>query len=184
MKYLTLIFTLLCLNVYSQQVVRLCPDEPTEFRYYSHSVDPGTFTWELNSQLFHGDETVIEWTTIGDYVISLEFENLLGCSVVETYQVSVIECPFTTFYIPNSFTPNSDGLNDIFRPFGTNYSNLEFSIYNRWGELVFYTNDENIGWNGTFGGSVCPSGVYVYIVRWVDIKGFNQIKIGDISLIR
>jgi gliding motility-associated-like protein len=185
MRYLTLLFTFLCLNVYSQQIVRLCPDEPTEFRYYSHSVYPGTFTWTSNGQTFNGDEIVVKWTKVGDYILTLEFENLLGCTTIETYDINVVECPITTFYIPNSFTPNFDGINDAFKPFGVNYYKLEFSIYNRWGELIFYTDDENtIGWNGGYEGYMCPEGIYVYIVKWSDERGFRQIKTGNINLIR
>ncbi len=71
-------------------------------------------------------------------------------------------------YLPNTFTPNGDGLNEIFAPIineGIELQDFEFTIYNRWGELVFRTVDLFEGWNGTYKGNIVPDGVYSYIVN-------------------
>ena len=184
MRYLTLLFTILCLNAYSQQIVRLCPDEPTEFKYHSHSFYPGTFTWTANGQTFNGDEITIKWTTVGDYILTLEFENLLGCSTIETYDVRVIECPTTTLYIPNTFSPNFDGINDSFKPSGINYYKLEFSIYNRWGELIFESYDLTYGWDGTYKGVLQNPAVFVYQAKITYLNDKSVLRVGSITLIK
>ena len=89
----------------------------------------------------------------------------------------------TTFYIPNSFTPNDDGLNDIFKPKGENFSEFEMFIYNRWGEMIYYTTNLS-GWDGSINGYYVPDGVYCYIIAYRDIKKRPVIKIGSLTLIR
>ncbi|MEA3494747.1 MAG: PKD domain-containing protein, partial [Bacteroidota bacterium] len=83
-----------------------------------------------------------------------------------------VETP-CNLYIPNSFTPNGDGLNDEFIVKGTYILDFQMQIYNRWGELVFETNDYKKGWDGKYKGSNCPVGVYFVQVF---AKGTNSQK--------
>jgi len=108
--------------------------------------------------------------------------------------VSNIEClnlPARLF-IPNAFTPNGDSLNETFKPIGlsifsgSDNSQLkyDFKIYNRWGQMIFETNDVKKGWDGTYKGVNVPMDVYVYII---DAHGFNAEKFyirGQVTLIR
>lgn len=90
-------------------------------------------------------------------------------------------------YVPNSFTPNGDGLNDIFKPVmgGHKESEYEFYIFNRWGELIFQTRSADAGWDGTFNQLKCPSDVYVWKVRAVaDFDGKYKEKTGHVTLVR
>ena len=102
------------------------------------------------------------------------------------YNLIHIKGDFTVF-IPNAFTPNGDGLNDVFRglPIGLQEFNY-IKVFNRWGEQIFMTKDINIGWDGTrqTTGEQLPEGAYVY-----EIKGFNAggnpiFAKGIINLIR
>jgi gliding motility-associated-like protein len=89
--------------------------------------------------------------------------------------------------IPSGFTPNGDGLNDIFRPVGVKFLNLiDFRIYNRWGQQVFYTNSPDAGWDGTFQGVPQDMGTYYYniIVGHPGGAGDNTVYKGDVTLIR
>ena len=82
-------------------------------------------------------------------------------------------------FIPNSFTPNGDGLNEVFR-IGYSRVDIPFSIeiYNRWGELIYSANRADFGWDGTYRGEPCMQGVYPYIIR-------GEISMrGEIKLIR
>jgi gliding motility-associated-like protein len=96
------------------------------------------------------------------------------------------ELPFV--YIPNSFTPNADGNNDIFKPslvgFDTEEYNLQ--IFNRWGELVFETNDVEQGWDGTFKSSYNSQvGVYTWKVLLKETVSLKKyIKSGHVSVLR
>ena len=71
-----------------------------------------------------------------------------------------------TYYVPNAFSPNGDGLNDIFRPIPVGISNTQyFRIFNRYGETVFQTNQWLKGWDGTYNGADQPMGVYIYKIE-------------------
>lgn len=87
-------------------------------------------------------------------------------------------------YIPNAFTPDKNGRNDVFRiPPGILFDLEDFSVYNRYGETVFQTRDITKGWDGTFKNSTQPGGIYVYTIRGTGIKGPVYLK-GTILLIR
>jgi gliding motility-associated-like protein len=87
-------------------------------------------------------------------------------------------------YIPNIFSPNNDGNNDILYVRGENVKELTFSIYNRWGEKVFESHDINKGWDGTQNGKKCEAGVYVYRAEITFKDGKTIMKRGDVTLVR
>ncbi len=87
--------------------------------------------------------------------------------------------------VPSAFTPNGDGKNDVIRPVLLGISKLHFfSVYNRWGQLLFTTTEENKGWNGIFSGVAQPSGAYVYQASGIDFLGRPVLKKGTVVLIR
>ncbi len=89
------------------------------------------------------------------------------------------------YYIPNAFTPNNDGVNDVFRIYGLyKYKSFSLNVYNRWGELLFNTNDSKIGWNGLFMGELVPTGNYLYTIEFENLEGSKTIENGTILLIR
>jgi gliding motility-associated-like protein len=87
-------------------------------------------------------------------------------------------------YVPNVFTPNGDGTNDIAHAHGDNIANLRFYIYDQWGELIFSSTSVQNGWDGTYKGAREPVGVYVYYVQATMKDGKNITKKGSITLIR
>lgn len=88
------------------------------------------------------------------------------------------------FFIPTAFTPNGDGLNDLFKVQANFVPNtFEMSIFNRKGELMFLTQDMGIGWDGQFHGQTLPSGVYVCIIKYTDREGKMQKKQGQVMLL-
>ncbi len=84
--------------------------------------------------------------TPGDYTLSQRVINQWGCEDVAVYQLKVE--PIMTFYIPNAFTPDANGTNEVFKCYGLNIEDFRMEIYTRWGELVFESNDIDVGWNG------------------------------------
>lgn len=94
-----------------------------------------------------------------------------------------------TYYIPNSFSPNGDGVNDVFKPFTNAIAPeyYEFSIFNRWGDRVFYSVEPDKAWEGDYqGGSYyLPDGVYTYFIKlkWVHAEEFEEIH-GTVMIIR
>jgi gliding motility-associated-like protein len=102
------------------------------------------------------------------------------CTVDKTLTVKVFE----KIYIPNSFTPNADGVNDIFRiPSGITFNLESFMLYDRYGNTVFKTTDINKGWDGMHKGVLSPQGNYTYLIKGTDAKGTVILK-GSILLIR
>ena len=93
--------------------------------------------------------------------------------------------PIFYLHIPNAFTPNGDDVNQNFKPVINNYlMKYNFEIYNRWGELLFTTEDPNAAWDGTFNGKPVQEGVYVYILYATDLLGNFHKEKGDVTLLR
>lgn len=109
-----------------------------------------------------------------------------GCERLATVKVYVAEfaCEPPYIYVPNAFTPNYDGRNDIVYVRGLNLETLEFAIYDRWGEKIFYTTDQSEGWDGTFKGKPMDPDVYMYYLSGTCVGGDEFILKGDITLIR
>ena len=110
-----------------------------------------------------------------------------GCSNSDTAEILLrtgTDCEGTILF-PNAFTPNSDGLNDIFRPVVHNVYRFRISIYNRWGQLV-YSSEDLEGWDGKFRGVLCPGGMYVYTSTYgLSLRtNENNTKRGVLALIR
>ncbi|SJZ49486.1 gliding motility-associated C-terminal domain-containing protein [Chitinophaga eiseniae] len=87
-------------------------------------------------------------------------------------------------YIPNTFTPNNDGKNDVLKVYGYIINKLHIAIFDQWGEKVFESNSQDIGWDGTYKGKTLPSGVYIYVCHLVLKDGSTVEKKGVINLIR
>jgi gliding motility-associated-like protein len=88
-------------------------------------------------------------------------------------------------FIPTAFTPNKDGKNDVFKPICVGIVRLDyFKIYNRWGQLIFETNEFEIGWDGKLNGTEQSSGTYVFMAQGIDYTGKVVYKKGTVVLIR
>jgi len=109
-----------------------------------------------------------------------------GCTAVDIVTVTVrtAQCDETDVYIPNAFTPNNDGNNDIFRVRSNFIDELELIIYNRWGQEVFRTTDKNGGWDGTFNGKELAPDAYAYYLTVLCINAETYKKKGNVSLLR
>jgi len=135
-------------------------------------LDPGLFTsylWQdySTNRTFGLSDPGFYWVVVTDNH---------GCSASDSITVIKL-CP-SVLYIPNSFSPNGDGYNDVFQIASENVIGYNIKIYNRWGELVYQNNDINTGWDGKTKGTDCPSGYY-YItlsVQFIDnmIKYYNS----------
>ena len=91
--------------------------------------------------------------------------------------------PSMFIYVPNSFTPNGDGLNDTFGISGEAIQSFSMRIFNRWGDMIFETNSTNEQWNGTFKGQKAPTGSYVYKIFASGLTGKKVQKEGTITLV-
>jgi gliding motility-associated-like protein len=109
-----------------------------------------------------------------------------------TITVSVKDCPpepepepvYNDIFIPNIFSPNNDGLNDVLYVRGEGIAQLSFIVYHRWGEKVFESNDPHHGWDGMFKGKQAETGVYVYLVEGKLENGQTVKRSGNVTLVR
>jgi gliding motility-associated-like protein len=113
--------------------------------------------------------------------------NKNGCISEKEITIEVIPPPLPALYIPNAFTPNGDGLNDYFLAEGKNIDTFSVKIFNRWGELIFESDNIYRGWNGKTNGKTAPQGTYVYIIQYrgYEISGNSSVinKKGTLQLI-
>lgn len=118
---------------------------------------------------------------IGKYFLSVSDKK--GCKGIDS--IILINKGCIPFQIPNAFTPNGDNKNDIFRPLITQkFTNYLFRVYNRFGQIVFETEDVFAGWNGTILGRKQPTGAYVYLIKFNDFDNTPFQHSGTLLLIR
>ncbi|MDI9341822.1 MAG: CotH kinase family protein [Sediminibacterium sp.] len=111
-----------------------------------------------------------------------EATNEFGCKVSD--QVCIVVTKNWGIYIPNSFTPNGDGLNDVFQIYGNSLLEIKMDIYDRWGQLLFTSNNIENSWDGTFKNVPCEVGIYNYRIVYKGVDNKSNEKTGSITLIR
>jgi gliding motility-associated-like protein len=135
------------------------------------------------------DECPEPWSTPSktiDYLLSAWSKE--GCLVTATIQIIVNRD--ITLYVPNVFSPNGDGTNDLFTVYSKRNVGLvnQFAIFDRWGELLWehrdFVADGTVGWDGTFHGELMQSGVYAWICEVEDLDGSVKRLKGDLVLVR
>ena len=120
-----------------------------------------------------------------NYDVELIVVNQYGCTDT-AYNVVIMNGVYN-FYVPSGFTPNGDGVNDVFFPKGEGVDALEYEmiIFDRWGAVVFESSETSMEWDGTKLGTALPQGVYIWKVRTKDqYKGTEYQHIGHVTLVR
>jgi gliding motility-associated-like protein len=134
-----------------------------------------TYLWQDDST-----DPIFKVIQEGPYWTEITVNN---CSTTKNINIDIEFCD-CTLYLPNSFTPNSDKNNDQFSPlFDCDITEYSFLIFNRWGELFFETNMPTNSWDGNFKGEVCPTGVYVYFIKY-KYKGSPKKEYGQVNLFK
>jgi len=123
------------------------------------------------------------FTEAGTYAVALTVTSDKGCK--DTIVKVIIVGEDYGIYVPNVFTPNGDGNNEIFQPKGYGISKYEIQIFDRWGEIVFSTNDFNVGWDGSYkGSSKIMEGSYAWRISLVNVFGKSHELTGHVILIK
>jgi gliding motility-associated-like protein len=162
------------------------PKENTPYDFTNTSIGGTSYKWNF------GDGDTLRTTSMapvshlfnatGDYTVCLIAFNANGCSDTSCQLVSAIVSPLVD--VPNAFSPNNDGVNDIVTVKGYGISSMTWNIYNRWGQLVFRSTSLFNGWDGRFKGQLQAQDVYAYILNVTFTDNTHFTKKGDITLLR
>ncbi|MDP4267327.1 MAG: gliding motility-associated C-terminal domain-containing protein, partial [Bacteroidota bacterium] len=159
-------------------------DRPLQVMFFNSSINAERYLWNFGDTSFSDIISPLHiYNNTGNYTVKLIAYNHAGCADSATSALIHVK-DIANLYIPNSFSPNQDGLNDIFRVKGFDIVWLNAYIYNRWGNLIYEWHDINGGWDGRYKGEIAPAGIYVYVI---DCLGTNKEKHhynGTITLIR
>jgi gliding motility-associated-like protein len=155
-----------------------------QFTNGSTGNEPLSHNWTFDMFGFSSDRNpYFEFSDTGLTYITLEVTDVFGCQDTNSQLIRII--PSNNIYIPSAFSPNGDGLNDVFKPEGMPYSiRYKMEIYNRWGELLFVSNDLNKGWDGTYKGVLLNQDIFIYKIVLLDINNNFVNKKGTVTLLR
>lgn len=155
---------------------------------------------------FIGDPITISANGVGSGSYSWsppEYLSCVNCQVTNAYPTQTITYTVTfinengciardvvtihfdgIIYVPNTFTPDGNSFNNIFKPEGGNIVEFNMIIFNRWGELIFESNNFDIGWDGTYGGKPSPDGTYIWVIEYKDPSLIPITLVGHVNLLR
>jgi gliding motility-associated-like protein len=171
----------------NEQVIKLCDDSIIK-TYIIEQLSGYDYYFEFipEPEIINQNQNTItvRWENIGTYILIAKYIGDYCDSKDTKIIINITDCPITTFYVPNSFSPNGDGINDTFQPKGINILEYSMFIYNRWGELIFQSNELLKGWNGTYKNLIVQDDVYVYLIiyKGLDLK-VNYLR-GKITLLK
>ena len=149
-------------------------------------VSGATYSWTptttLNNALIANPTASPIDTTV--YVVLFTDKN--GCSNTDSIKIQIrpVICEEPEIFIPNAFSPNHDNNNEVLYVRGNTISKMDLKVYDRWGELVFISNDPSIGWDGTYNGKAVDPGVFDYYLKITCYNKEDFFKKGNITLIR
>lgn len=148
------------------------------------SISTNNFTWDFgNGQTGNKLYERVDYTDAGYYNVSLTATTDKGCIGKATKRILIVP-PFDA-YVPTSFTPNGDGINDVFGMEGVEFINaFQMQIFDRWGQEIFRSNRVDLQWNGKYNDTPMPPGIYTYAINISDAEGRPYEINGTIQLIR
>lgn len=160
---------------------------PTTVNFASTSQAPWVpivnYDWNLGNGIVENGTsatTINNYPTTGIYTVTLVITDSQGCKDSTAREINIINV-----IVPNVFTPNGDNINDEFFVQSNGLSNIECSIYDRWGKKIHEWNSPGGRWNGkTDSGTACNDGTYYYVVKYTDTAAHSQTQTGFIQLQR
>lgn len=179
-------------TIYPQPVAGLAASPDVVSELFPEVIFNNLSTGGTNCVLYFGDgDSTLNcnfsslthiYPSAGTYNAMYVVTNADGCS--DTTYITIVVEEQSTVYVPNAFTPNSSGNNDIFLAYGTNVETFEMFIFDRWGNLIFQSNDILKGWDGTYKNNPCEQDIYVWKILWTDAQQRKHKMLGHVNLIR
>jgi gliding motility-associated-like protein len=148
-----------------------CPNEPVPFSF-SGVGNTTQYSWNFGDGATGNGRNVSHTFPVFDvnrtYTVRLTVTDVLGCQKTVQKNIAIVRSCFIG--VPKAFTPNGDGLNETLYPmYAVKARDLSFRVFNRWGQMLFSTNDWRNGWDGTFKGQGQDPGTYVWILRYTNV---------------
>jgi gliding motility-associated-like protein len=142
------------------------------------------YSWTPSAYLTCGTCNVTEAQPAETSLFTVSVTDMNGCTAMDTITIDVDSR--TSIFIPNAFSPNNDGNNDLFHVYGelSGVRYFELVVFDRWGEKVYETNDYASGWDGQFRGQPAPVGTYVYVATVTFADGTEKNYKGSVNLFR
>jgi gliding motility-associated-like protein len=166
---------------------KVCPKSPVSFSNVSIGNIVSDY-WDFgdgtsSTQQTPSDHLFPDTQSGKTYTVRLSVQNNLGCRDTVSAQITKLQSCYIT--VPNAFTPNGDGKNDYLYPLNAFLTtNLEFQVFNRYGQLVFETRDYSQKWDGTINGRLQETGTYIWMLSYTDGSGKKIFLKGSSVLIR
>ncbi len=159
-------------------------EEPTiYFTEKSTSGDMLTYSWDFGDNNTSTEQSPSnKYNDVGIYLVKLLVTTINGCE--SGMEKEVIIHPNFIVYAPTAFTPNGDGLNDVFELKGVGINKFLLQIYSRWGELMFESKSLEDKWDGTYDGDLVPTGTYVYSIYYTSMINREYTKQGSVTVVR
>jgi len=159
------------------------PEENTPVRFVNESIGAISYHWDFGDGATSSETNPVhQYNKTGTYNACLVATNQFGCTDTICQEVAAIVVPL--FDVPSAFSPNKDGMNDVLLVRGFGIAKLNLKIFNRWGQLVFESNDPSVGWDGRFKGNLQPMDAYAYSIYIEFSDGTKANKTGSITLLR
>jgi gliding motility-associated-like protein len=148
-----------------------CPNEPVPFSF-SGVGNTTQYSWNFGDGATGNGRNVSHTFPVFDvnrtYTVRLTVTDVLGCQKTVQKNITIVRSCFIG--VPKAFTPNGDGLNETLYPmYAVKARELSFRVFNRWGQMLFSTNDWRNGWDGTFKGQGQDPGTYVWVLRYINV---------------
>lgn len=143
---------------------------------------PFIYFWDSEGNLSDNSIKNPVTTVVSSNWFSVTVMDSNGCISRDSIFIGLSET--STLYVPNSFTPGSDGFNDVFRVKYTNIADFSILIFDRWGEVIYESNDINFGWNATYKGKIVQDGIYVYKISALGKDQVHYDLTGHITILR
>ena len=158
----------------------------TVVQLYGASHQSVNYTWTPSADSFSCLDCRRPFVTVNQtQTVYVTAVNEYGCKTTDSVELRVVACDSKMIFVPNTFTPNNDGLNDRLYVRGAGLRELEyFRVFDRWGNLVFETKNLSEGWDGTYAGKAADIATYAYVLRGICSSGSVVDMNGNVTLIR
>jgi gliding motility-associated-like protein len=162
-------------------------------QFINNSVGADSYTWDFgdgNASSTLNPSHFFQLIEEDGYKVTLYAINSVGC--VDSFTVQIDQKELLIYYVPNTFTPEGNNVNDVFKPvFTTGFDpyNFRMLIFDRWGELIFETHNAEVGWDGTYGtgenAKICQDGTYTWKIDFRRADNFTNVTLtGHVNLLR